>query len=81
MLSKDLQELAKFCLKNGITKIKHNGIELEFGGEAKKFAPRGKSAVKPQEVSKKDVEDVKEEQMANLLMEDPLQYEELLMRN
>jgi hypothetical protein len=76
-MSQKVLDLIKIAKKYGLRKVKCDGIELEFGEEPTKAAPRGRYV--PKELSPTDEMKAKEEQMANMMIEDPLKYEELMM--
>lgn len=75
----DIQNLIKLCKKHGIRRIKHGEIELEFTDEgAKKMAPRGRHVKPVVEVTPEEVDAAREEDLANLMITDPMQFEEIL---
>lgn len=78
-MSQNVSDLIKLAKKHGIKHLKVGDIEFEFGDEPTKGAPRGRHVAA--ELSPQDEQRLKEEQMANMLIESPLAYEELLMKD
>lgn len=67
------------CKKHGILRIKQGDIEIDFGAEVPKQAPRGRHVTK--ELSPDDEYKIKEERLSTMLIENPLEYEELLLKD
>lgn len=78
-MSQNVLDLIKIAKKHHLRHLKVGDIEFTFG-EEQKALPRGKHAA-TKELAPDDEQKIKEERLATMLIEDPLQYEELLMKD
>lgn len=72
------------CSKAGVTKLSFEGLTVELGGkeipapaEVIQDIPEARTQVEAEEIARSEVL-VKEDQVANLILEDPARYEELM---
>lgn len=86
--SKELKNILKLCKKEGVSRIKTSDLEIEFK-ETIKNPMKSVGKVKDNPVKREEIEkeaigqaeiDIKENYVENLILEDPSEYESLMIQ-
>ena len=83
----EIRRIIKTCVESGVTHFEHNGLKMSFSGNNPEYVanvPRGTKQPKPdhEKQAKEALESeellTKEEQIAMLVLEDPVEFERQL---
>ena len=80
----ELKEIIEHCSNFGVTRIKLDEVEIDFVGGAQNIShpispETTRAQARQNQASLKDEEkNLRDDQIANLLVEDPVRYEEML---